>query len=163
MEENIDNVMKERFKQLPEALQEAITSAEVEKLLRGLADQHRLHLDQWQILENEVIMTLLGLRAADELEEHIKKEVRTDEKTAQALARDIALKVFAPIRKELEEVLNRPSTLEAQLEPKAADETKEGQQKSRVKRAPTAGHYASGQLSAERKGIEGDPYREPLD
>lgn len=97
--------MKERFNALPKVVQEAITSASVEKHLRDLATMHKLHLDQWEALESQVIRTLLGIESSEELEKNIKNEVGVPEETAHALAEDIAQNVFEPIRVELEKEL----------------------------------------------------------
>ena len=70
----IEDKLQERFLALPKAVQEAISSSDVEKHLRELSEVHKLHLDQWQKLENEVMLTLLGLEEAENLEENLKKE-----------------------------------------------------------------------------------------
>lgn len=116
-EKNVDVILKEQFTALPPIVQEAITGASVEKHLRMLSNKHRLHLDQWQVLENEVIMTLMGMQPAEELEENIKKEVGVDDETAHELANDIALEVFEPIRKELERQLDHPDAQPKEAEP----------------------------------------------
>ncbi|MDO8522172.1 MAG: hypothetical protein Q7S08_02705 [bacterium] len=109
-EEKIMNEkLRERFKALPEALQNAITSAEIEKKLRGLSDVHKLHLDQWQKLENEVMLALLGFQPVENLEANIKNEVGMSDADAEALAGDIADTIFEPIREELEKELGKPT------------------------------------------------------
>ena len=65
-------ILKERFKELPRVVQNAITSADVRKRMRELADTHKLHLDQWETLENEVMMTLFGVLPVDELQANIE-------------------------------------------------------------------------------------------
>src|SRR3989344_1481652 len=94
-----------RFKELPKVVQDAILSADVEKHLRELADTHKLHLDQWTTLENEVTFTMLGLEPIEYLAENIQKNVGLSSEIATALAEDISRVVFAPIRQELERVL----------------------------------------------------------
>ena len=100
--------LQERFNALPKALQNAITSADVEKKLRGLSETHKLHLDQWQKLENEVMLALLGFQPVENLEANIKNEVGIAEEEAKALAGDIADNIFEPIREELERELGKP-------------------------------------------------------
>ena len=97
--------LQARFLQLPKALQNAITSADVEKKLRGLSETHKLHLDQWQKLENEVMLALLGFQRVENLETNIKNEVGIADEEAKALAVDIADTIFEPIREELEREL----------------------------------------------------------
>jgi len=55
-----DLIMEERFAELPTSVQKAVTDASVEQKLRKLAKKYKLHLDQWILLENEIMLTLLG-------------------------------------------------------------------------------------------------------
>ena len=89
-QEQFDAMLKERFALLPKVVQDAIVSADVEKHLRELAGTHKLHLDQWEKLENEVQLTLLGVNEAEELEQNIRREVGVPEDIARILASDIA-------------------------------------------------------------------------
>src|SRR3990167_5177022 len=113
----IEDKLQERFLALPKAVQEAISSSDVEKHLRELSEVHKLHLDQWQKLENEVMLTLLGLDEAENLEENIKKHVGLPDDIAAAITSDIAQAIFHPIRLELERELtenpNRPEPNDA--------------------------------------------------
>jgi hypothetical protein len=104
----INDKLQERFAQLPKVIQDAITSAEVEKHLRSLAETHKLHLDQWTALENEVMLTLLGFQKAEDLTESIRSQVGMPAEAAAALAEGISKAVFEPIRGELERNLEHP-------------------------------------------------------
>jgi hypothetical protein len=101
--------LEERFNTLPKVVQDAISSADVEKRLRELANTHRLHLDQWTALENEVMLALLGFQKMEDLAKNIQSEVGVDAATAAALAEDISKIVFEPIRHELERQLEHPA------------------------------------------------------
>ncbi len=172
----------ERFKELPEAVQKAITSADIEKRLRSLADTQKLHLDQWQKLENEVMLTLLGFQQIESLEGNIMSEVGVDRASARTLAQNINTIVFEPIRQELERQLEHPEAQEKQLTgAEAAREQLIGAEKENstpaapatpaptpptptveatVARAPASGAYKPGEPSAARKSVVDDPYRE---
>ena len=97
-----------RLKELPKVVRDAIRSADIEKRLRSLADTHKLHLDQWGKLENEVMLALLGFQPVEDLQQNIKSEVGTSDEIAAALAADISKGVFEPIRQELERELEHP-------------------------------------------------------
>lgn len=178
---DLQRKLQERFKELPKVVQDAITSADVEKHLRALSDTHKLHLDQWEKLENEVTLTLLGFEPIDNLEQNIQKEVGLPAETARTLAEAINQGVFEPIRKELERELAHP---EAQTEQKTGVEQVKEQilgtsspaapaavvpgtpppppVAQTVARAPASGAYKSGQPSAARKEVNDDPYRESV-
>ena len=108
-------VLKERFAQLPKVVQNAITSADVQKHLRELANKNKLHLDQWGKLENEVMMTLFGVTPVDELLPNIKKHVGVSDEMATQLANEISKIVFEPIREELERELEHPDAKAAEV------------------------------------------------
>src|SRR5262245_51423759 len=112
-EQELDQKLKERFHQLPKVVQDAITSADVQKHLRELADTNKLHLDQWESLENEVMMTLLGFQKPSELASNIKGSLEVPDQVAQDLAVNISRIVFEPIRQQLERELGNPQATEA--------------------------------------------------
>ncbi|RJQ34926.1 hypothetical protein C4556_01445 [Candidatus Parcubacteria bacterium] len=188
-EKELDAKMKERFAQLPKVVQDAITSADVEKRLRALADTHKLHLDQWETLENEVMLSLLGFSPVEELKENIRVEVGVPENTAEQLASDISKLVFEPVRQELERGLAHPeakkedvSNVEAarrEVLEKAPIPNETAVPKptepipvvgipssavppeKKAERGPASGAYIPGEPSSARKVVEDDPYREP--
>ncbi|MEY4747292.1 MAG: hypothetical protein RLZZ416_341 [Candidatus Parcubacteria bacterium] len=114
-ETELNAQLAERFKTLPKIVQDAITSADVQKHLRDLAETQKLHLDQWQLLENEVMLTLLGFQPTDKLKDNIKSEVGVTDEEAAALAEDISKTVFEPIRGELERLLEHPEAKAAEV------------------------------------------------
>lgn len=103
-----EELIKERFKLLPKVVQQAIVSADVDKQLRALADTHKLHLDQWRSLQNQVMLTLLAIENSEDLQKNLQAEVGVPEEVANALAADISTIVFEPIRQELERQLEHP-------------------------------------------------------
>lgn len=110
-EKDFKEKLAERFAQLPKVVQDAITSADVEKHLRELADTQKLHLDQWEKLENEVMLALLGFQRSEDLQKNIESEVGVDAATAALLATSISTVVFGPIRQELERQLEHPDAV----------------------------------------------------
>lgn len=107
-EKELQDQLSARFKELPEKVRAAITSADVEAHLRTLSEQHKLHVDQWAILENEVMLTMLGFQKTADLAKNIAHEVGIQEDAAEALAADISKVVFEPIRAELEALAPEP-------------------------------------------------------
>ncbi|MBM3260829.1 hypothetical protein FJY93_00225 [Candidatus Kaiserbacteria bacterium] len=170
---DFEKVMHERFAQLPPSIQAAITSADVETHLRELAKTHQLHLDQWNLLENEVMLTLLGLQQMSQLKDNIMKEVGVSDQVATELANDITQNVFQPIRDELEQLLEHPAS-QPDTPPSASGAAQASTPASttptptpptpdiKVARAATPSTYLSQTPSHERKTIDGDPYREQI-
>lgn len=108
----LDKSIQDRFSQLPPVVQDAITSADVQKQLRAVAANHKLHVDQWGKLENEVMLTLLGFDEPGNLEKNLVGQVGVPSEEARDLANDINTIVFEPIRQELERQLAHPEAQE---------------------------------------------------
>jgi hypothetical protein len=180
---DLQKKLTERFATLPPVVQNAVTSADVEKHLRELANTHKLHIDQWDALENEVMLTLLGFQRTEDLPGNIAKEIGMKGEAAAALAGEISRIVFEPIREELERELEHPEAqgpktntvddVRVHMLSKVAGE--EVPKKvpvvpatpppaaplDKVERAPASTSYANS-ASHERKAVEGDPYREQV-
>ncbi len=166
--QDIQTILKERFTQLPKVVQNAITSADVQKHLREMANTQKLHIDQWESLEYEVLMTLFGVTPVDELEIHIKKNVGVSDEVAKELTENISKIVFEPIRKELERELadfeagalaaKTPATKGVPVAPATPPQPPST---LRVDRAPISAAYKAGEPSTARASVEDDPYREP--
>lgn len=176
--------------QLPPVVQRAIMSADVEKQLRSLAETHKLHLDQWQVLENLVMMTLLGIRQIEAMENNIQREVGVTVEVAEELTENINKIVFEPIREELERQLEHPEAKEKEVSgveaarnqalagaevqpvvetPPAPPPTPPVQPatppppmpEAKVARPSDSSAYKPGETSAQRATVHDDPYREP--
>lgn len=104
----VEEALKERFYQLPKVVQDAMLSTDVETHLREMSKKYKLQLDKWQILEDEVMFTLLGIKSADELLVTIEQKIGLNETDALALTADISQAVFEPIRGEMERELGSP-------------------------------------------------------
>jgi len=168
--------IKERFKALPPVVQKAITSSDIEKNLRNMADGQKLHVDQWQALENEVMFSLLGFKPVADLENNLVKSVGVTAEVAHALALDVNRIVFEPIRQELERELQHPQAQQAAVSGTEAARAQAISQEAAATapaptppapkpdttaaRAPASGAYKPGETSAQRKSITDDPYRE---
>jgi hypothetical protein len=180
---DIQEVLKERFVQLPKVVQNAITSEDNAKHLRELGEQHKLHIDQWEILENEVMMALFGVIPIENLESDIKKEVGVSDEIAKSLTENISKIVFEPIRQELERQLEHPEAKAADVSgveaartqilsgeanplPPAAPAVEPATPPTappteKAVRAPISEAYKAGEPSSARASVADDPYREP--
>jgi hypothetical protein len=187
--DDLNAKLAERFKALPKVVRDAITSADVQKHLRELANTHKLHLDQWQVLENEVMLTLLGFQETSELADNLKSDLDISADVAQELADDVSRVVFAPIRAELEHLLAHPDAQPATVSDVETARSEVLNQNTshpitpaitpststiipatppaptptnKAIRAIPSTTYVPQASSHERKTIEGDPYREQV-
>jgi hypothetical protein len=179
-DKDFDEKIAERLKQLPKVVQDAITSADVQKRMRALADTQKLHLDQWESLENEVMLSLLGFQPIEDLEKSIKNEVKVSDEVAKILTAEISKIVFEPIRQEMERELEHPDAkpvvatgVDTVGKEAIASETKPAApaviaatppaapNQDKAVRAPVSESYKTGETSVDRKQVHDDPYREP--
>lgn len=114
-DDSVQELLRTQFDLLPEPVQLAITSGDIEKKLQGLANKHKLHLDKWQALEGEVLFALLGVKPASQLSQSIQSVVGLGEDEAIALTNDISDAVFEPVREELERQLSHPQAKDAEI------------------------------------------------
>lgn len=151
-----DKLIQERFAELPESVQQAVSDASVEKKLRALAEKYKLHLDQWVLLENEIMLTLLGIEEPEDMAKNVAKEVNIDEGLAQELVNDIALQIFKPIREQMQGTLDRESIQRKSVPTTPVEPA--------AKRAPSdSSAYKPGENSNERRDVQEDPYRESIE
>ncbi|OGG56528.1 hypothetical protein A3D71_03320 [Candidatus Kaiserbacteria bacterium RIFCSPHIGHO2_02_FULL_55_20] len=182
-QQELDALMKERLSQLPGVVQKAVATADIDKHLRELADGHKLHLDQWQSLENEVMLALLGFQQPEDLAKNIRSQLGVSQEVAAELAADISKIVFEPIREELERELEHPDAKAAETSGVEAARTQilssgdlpapaalptvlpatppAAPRTGTIERAPISAAYKAGEASTARKSVEDDPYREP--
>lgn len=159
-QEAYEKLIQERFAELPEAVQRAVTDASVEEKLRKLSSKYKLHLDQWVLLENEIMLTLLGLESPSDMAKNVAKEVQIESDVAQKIVNDIALQIFKPIREQMQGVLDRKV-----LERKVVDvpTQKDTSPPTPEKTTPSdTSAYKSGESSSERRDVQEDPYRESI-
>jgi len=179
MDPQLRDEIQKRLSTLPAVVRDAIATIDIEKQLRAVSDNHKLHVDQWAILENEVMLTLLGFQEPVKLPANIQREVGVDAETAESLANDINTIVFEPIRQELERQLEHPEAQEKQLtaEEAARQQILAGENAAtaptvapatppppkpteKAERAPISSAYSARESSSVRKDIANDPYRE---
>ncbi len=112
MPTNVSRVIEEQFSKLPLPVQRSITSGHVKDRFQELAKTHKLHLDQWQVIEDLILLTILGIYPPEELAQKIVAESGLDNDSANKLVEDVAVMVFRPIREELERELGAPQARE---------------------------------------------------
>ncbi len=106
-----EQILKDAFLRLPKILQETITDSDVQDKLRKLASKYELHIDKWDVLENEIMMTLLGISEPEKLAENIATEVGIGIEQAQKIADDVGQIVFSPIQTELRNNVGEPQNI----------------------------------------------------
>lgn len=108
MKAEIEKEIYDHLQQLPELIRGTIDEADVPAKMRALATQQKLHIDQWEGLEQEVMMTLVGMKEPNELPMGIKNALGISGDLAMTLATAVSEQIFIPVRQKLEEALAHP-------------------------------------------------------
>ncbi len=95
------NILEEKIKQLPEEMQEALTSVETADIIKAISAKHGLKVDQEGVLFDLTAYVMLGLMPSKEFVKNFSKEAGVDEATAKAVAEDINKEVFDKIRSSM--------------------------------------------------------------
>lgn len=98
---DLQEKIRQRFDEIPRLVQEVIQSAETERYLRALTAANKLGADQYDPLENEVLLALLGFQPTERLADNIKNVLAVSDELADRLAADIARFIFDPLRQAL--------------------------------------------------------------
>lgn len=106
MDENIKGIFKEQYSKLPPELQKAIMASDLQTKLTSLTQKYRLHIDKASVLENEVVLVLMGMENPDEFVNNSRRELGISPEDARSLARDVNDQIFHPIREKLESFIN---------------------------------------------------------
>lgn len=163
---NIYELVEQRISELPESVQQAIEDAEVEKKLRGLSAKYKLHLDQWVLLEHEIMLTLLDLQDPEDMVENVAKKVNIKKDLALQIVNDISIQVFRPIHEQLRGELDREALQRGVVDTSKKGSEQESDSEQAVqeqKDAPSdTTAYKRGQNSMERRDVQEDPYRESI-
>jgi hypothetical protein len=102
MDENIKTIFKDQYEKMPPELQKALMASDLRVKLAALMQKYHLHVDKASILENEVVLVLMGMADPDAFVNNAKRELDISPDDARGLARDINEQIFHPVREKLE-------------------------------------------------------------
>ena len=101
--------LKEKFLNIPEDVQEAITSTETNEKLLALADKYKLQYDEAEELTKEIGYVMLGLKPKKDFVKNIKKATELNFEKSKIIAEEVNNTIFADIRKSLKRLHETPT------------------------------------------------------
>ncbi len=158
-EADIQQQIKDAYNSLPKVVQETIANADVQAKLRELSKAYSLHLDKWRLLENEIMLALLGITEPQDLPENIVKDVGLTPEQANKITEAVIAIVFDPIQESLKEQVG-----EAQSTLETIDDTTPAKNPidiSKFSEAPTNPSTYTPKVNSTSK--VDDPYHEPIE
>lgn len=156
--------------------------------LQAIGRKHGLHVDQLGALSEEILAVVDGTRDREDFIDRIEERLSLDTEKAIAVATDVNLEIFKPLRKEVMGRGNQPhpvtdaapeesrEAILAEIEdPLPSRPTSEAQNEGAAKSfignrlsaatnsvAKTATAPAAQQQTQKAKSYAVDPYREPI-
>lgn len=98
--------LQKRFKELPEALREAIFSAEIAETLLSIGKKYALSLERVGDLSTETSLVMLGVTHPKEYISQLQQELGVERDVAKNIAQEVNEQVFSKIREELKKLHN---------------------------------------------------------
>ena len=108
--------LKEKFLNIPEDIQEAISSNEVNEKLLALADKYELQFDEAEELTKEIGYIMLGLRQKKDFVKNIQKASGLNFEKSKEMAEEINNTIFADIRESLRKIHEPEEELDEDLD-----------------------------------------------
>lgn len=109
---NIDEIIKERYKELPADIKEAIANTDLASKFDAIAKKHGLHIDQNGSLQTETILVMIGLESTEDYVDNIKKALDISRVQAIEIAKDINSEILDSIRVSIRQIQEREEGIE---------------------------------------------------
>lgn len=147
MDQELENLIKERYETLPPDLKKTLATLPIRKLVQDIATEAGLHVDQAGDLYTETVLVLLGAEKMKDYERNVQDNLHISSPLAQMILRLTNEKIFTLVRESLkamqdlqesspesdEEILDKDSILKDIENPEpvthpisAADQTRPG-------------------------------------
>jgi len=110
----------ERYRDLPEDLQQALVSASNSKIIVAVGKKSGLQIDKIGELADETGLVMLGITPPGEFIRNLARRLELDPEKAKAVAEEINQQIFQPVRESLKKVhglgaqpAEKPSAIQA--------------------------------------------------
>ena len=98
MPDETDKIIAEHMQVLPVYVKDAFKAAQPFEKIRAIAADFKLHIDQTETLEQEVLLVMLGLESPDTFIDETSKSFDLSEEDSRKLVDRISSELFMPIR-----------------------------------------------------------------
>jgi hypothetical protein len=150
----VEQLIAKRLSELPSDVQQAILSTDIGKKIQNIGATHGLHIDQLGILEDEVMLVMLGFADPNTFADNVVDHLRIPKETALQITDQIATSIFVPIRESMQAFMaKRAATNSASKQPPPAAAQNALTQPTITPAAPQAANPT----------YVADPYREPVE
>ncbi len=98
---DIQEIIKNRYKELPQDIQEAIKSTDLTTKFNTIAEKHNLHIDQNGALQTETILVMIGLEPSQDYISNLQRNLDIKIEEAQSIAQDVNNDILNSIKNSL--------------------------------------------------------------
>jgi hypothetical protein len=106
--EEIQQLIQDRFDLLPTPLREAILSADLDTKIQNISKKNSLMLNQVGTLESAILLVLTGFKTPQEINGFLTSEGGFTPQKANDVLKQVEEEIFAPVKNHLEEVAPLP-------------------------------------------------------
>lgn len=111
-EKTTQQLIEERFAQLPKVIQSAITNSNWVENLRKIISENNLLIDQGLVIETETFLMMLGLEHPSAYTKNIKKEANLTKEQAIKIATEVEKRILVPVKKLIIEETEKEAGIE---------------------------------------------------
>lgn len=98
---DINQTIKDRLNQLPEDIQQAITSNDLGSKFDQIAQKNNLHIDQNGNLQTETLLVMLGLENSSDYIDNLQSSLEINRNEAIQISNDVNELILKPIKESL--------------------------------------------------------------
>jgi hypothetical protein len=121
MDQETQDIIKERFQILPDDVKKAVSDADLPAKIENIAKKNGLLIDQSGGLLTEVYLVMLGMDKSENFSSNVAKNLGISLNLATAIAGDVNREIFLPIRESLMDLSEMNAEIEKIAEGKRED------------------------------------------
>ncbi len=103
-QDNVQEKIKARMKQLPEEVQKAIAEGKLPEKFDAISKKFNLRIDQSGSLQLETLLVMLGLESPDDFVENLMTEAEMSREIAVSVTNEVNTTILSEIRETLREM-----------------------------------------------------------
>lgn len=101
MDENQKKLIEEQMQNIPEEVRNAIKSSDWERIVFNIGREHKMHIDDIDVLSIETILTMIGLEHPKDFPENVQKRTGVNDEELSNIVDEINSRLFSKIRDAL--------------------------------------------------------------
>lgn len=102
MDNSLDEQIKKRLAELPEDVRLAVQASDLGDKINSIGSKHQLHIDQVGVLEDEIMLVMLGFTDPGGFTSRIQQGLHIDQQEAAQLTEEVSEQFFLPLRESMQ-------------------------------------------------------------